>query len=156
MTPSAETKLTLRGSPLDKGRDLPENERRGPCKHHGLLRDAAVPHQKAVGVDNERAHARRRRRGQDAPNGRPDDRHPRDAQEVSDFPCGERQDGEGHDLREEVEFALQVCTLLRHFPVGAVSHHGQGHPVEVVESVVEGVVAMVGGGFTVESQVPLT
>lgn len=123
---------------------------------HGLLSDAVISHQKTVRMNNERADEVRGRQEQDGHNGRPDDRRPRDGQEAGEFPSGEREGSEGHDVKAQVEFALQARTLLRHVPLGTISHQSERHSVEMVESVVEWMVTVIVGGLTVETQMPFS
>lgn len=143
-------------SPLDKGRDLLQKERRGPGEVHGLLRDAVVPHQEAVRVNNECAHEAGGRPEQQGRRSAAGGRGPGDGQQADALPRRERERHQGRHQRVGVECALQTCPLLRKHPAGTVCHHGERHPVEVVEPVVERVVAVVPGGLAVHTQVPFS
>lgn len=107
-------------------------------------------------MNNQRANGVRGRQEQDGHNGQPDGRHPRDREEAGEFPSGEREGSKGHEVEAEVEFALQARTLLRHVPLGTISHQRERHSVEMVESVVEWVVTVIVRGLAVETQMPFS
>lgn len=154
--PETRIKVTLWCSPLDKGWDLFENKRCRPLKVHGLLRDGVVSHQKAVCMNNQDPYETGGHREQDGGNGQPDDWRPWARCQMGEFPSGECEGSKDHDLEADVEFVLHACTLLRQFPVDAISHHGKWHSVEMVKSVADGMVAVIIGRVTVEAQMPFS
>ena len=115
-----------------------------------------IPHQKAVRVGDQGAHHTGGGEEQEAHDGRPDDRSPGGWDQVGEFPDCEREGGQGHELGTDAKSMLQDRTLLGESPALAVCHHAERHSVEIVEAVIEWVVAVIVGRCTVETQMPFS
>ena len=144
------------GLPVDEGQRLLEHERGEPLQSDRLLNDLVVPHEHAVpaagkAVAGEPAHEEEEGQQGEGQDHRPGDQEPAgaggDEQEQGD----EAQHHRGHP-EPDPHPAVQLWSAERL----AVAQELEGHPVEVVEAVVERVVAVVVTGRTAQTLVPLS
>ena len=144
------------GLPVDEGQRLLEHERGEPLQSDRLLNDLVVPHEHAVpaagkAVAGEPAHEEEEGQQGEGQDHRPGDQEPAgaggDEQEQGD----EAQHHRGHPELDPHP-AVQLWSAERL----AVAQELEGHPVEVVEAVVERVVAVVVAGRTAQTLVPLS
>ena len=144
------------GLPVDEGQRLLEHERGEPLQSDRLLNDLVVPHEHAVpaagkAVAGEPAHEEEEGQQGEGQDHRPGDQEPAgaggDEQEQGD----EAQHHRGHP-EPDPHPAVQLWSAERL----AVAQELEGHPVEVVEAVVERVVAVVVAGRTAQTLVPLS
>ena len=144
------------GLPVDEGQRLLEHVRGEPLQSDRLLNDLVVPHEHAVpaagkAIAGEPAHEEEEGQQGEGQDHRPGDQEPAgaggDEQEQGD----EAQHHRGHP-EPDPHPAVQLRSAERL----AVAQEFEGHPVEVVEAMVERVVAVVVAGRTAQTLVPLS
>ena len=144
------------GLPVDEGQRLLEHVRGEPLQSDRLLNDLVVPHEHAVpaagkAIAGEPAHEEEEGQQGEGQDHRPGDQEPAgaggDEQEQGD----EAQHHRGHP-EPDPHPAVQLRSAERL----AVAQELEGHPVEVVEAMVERVVAVVVAGRTAQTLVPLS
>lgn len=115
-----------------------------------------VPHQDTIPATHEAKAGVPGGENQDAEAGQPHDRFPGDGDEPTGPASSKGQDPQRHQLG----VATQLCPQGRvHFrgPAGVtVVYEREGHAVEIAESVVERVVAVIHAGLAVYALVPFS
>lgn len=142
--------------PLDEGQRFPAQKPGRAFQSHGLLYHVVVPHEDAVPAADEPQAGEPGAEEQQDQAGRTPDEFPGNGDEPEGLAGRHREHPQRHHLRGEPKPPPQGHGHLRGPAWVTFADQRERHAIEVVEPVVQGVVAVVSAGFTVDALVPFS